>query len=142
MCSKSHQFAQLTRNLHGEYASIPLNIVCAVIHHLLFLYKNKYFYNFYYTILAKYSPKRTKLHHFFKFSWGRMSPNPLGNTPTFAKIFRTPHRNEILDTPLEVLYARTHMSDLNIRLHKMWVTNEGNSGSEFMLDGNCVRVHV
>ena len=31
----------------GEYAPIPLNIVCAVIHYLLFLYKNEYFYIFF-----------------------------------------------------------------------------------------------
>ena len=68
----------------GEYAPIPLNIVCAVIHYLLFLYKNKYFYK----ILAKYS------HNFYKFSRGSMPPNPLANawlrhaiTPTFSKIF-------------------------------------------------------
>ena len=35
----------------GEYASIPLHIVCAVIHYLLFLYKNEYFYNFLFTKL-------------------------------------------------------------------------------------------
>ena len=33
----------------GEYAPILLNIVCAVIHYLLFLYKNEYFYNFLFT---------------------------------------------------------------------------------------------
>ena len=27
---------------YGEYAPIPLNIVCAVIHDLLFLYKNEF----------------------------------------------------------------------------------------------------
>ena len=38
----------------GEYAPIPLNIVCAVIHYLLFLYKNEYFYNvFFYKISAR-----------------------------------------------------------------------------------------
>ena len=45
----------------GEYAPIPLNIVCAVIYYLLFLYNNEYFYNFFYKILAKCFPKRTKL---------------------------------------------------------------------------------
>ena len=30
---------------------------------------------FFYKILAKYSPKRTKLHHFKKFSRGSMPPN-------------------------------------------------------------------
>ena len=49
----------------GEYTPIPLNIVCAVIHYLLFFYKNEYFYNFFfYKVSSKYSPKRTKLHHF------------------------------------------------------------------------------
>ena len=57
---------------------------------------------FFYKILAKYSPKRTKLHHFKKFSRESMPPNPLANawlrhalhgasrhanTPTFTKIF-------------------------------------------------------
>ena len=31
-----------------EYAPIPQNIVCAVIHYLLFLYKNEYFYKFFF----------------------------------------------------------------------------------------------
>ena len=31
---------------------------------------------FFYKILTKYSPKRTKLHHFLKFSRGSMPPNP------------------------------------------------------------------
>ena len=62
-------------------------------------------------ILAKYSLKRTKLHHFFKFSWGSMPPNPPSKAtrcmalcampipPLFQKNFEPP-RNEILDTPL------------------------------------------
>ena len=33
----------------GEYAPIPLNIVCAVIHYLLFLYKMNIFTIFFYT---------------------------------------------------------------------------------------------
>ena len=44
--------------------------------------------NFFDKILAKYSLKRTKLHHFKKFSRGNMPPNPPNK------------RNEILDTPL------------------------------------------
>ena len=67
----------------GEYAPIPLNIVCAVIHYLLFLYKNEYFYIkmniftiLFYKILAKYSPKHTKLHRLKKNSRGSMPPNP------------------------------------------------------------------
>ena len=96
-----------------EYVAIPLNIVCAVIHYLLFLYKNKYFCIFFYNILAKYSPKRTKLHHFLKNSRGSMSPNPPSKRvatpramqipPLFQKYFEPPPpRNEILDTPLSV----------------------------------------
>ena len=68
----------------GEYVPIPLTIVCSVIHYLLFLYKNVYFYNFFYRILVKYSPKRIKL---LPFSWESMLPNPLANTPTFPKKF-------------------------------------------------------
>ena len=78
----------------GEYAPIHLNIVCAVIHYLLFLYKNEYFYIFFYKILAKYSPKRTKLHHFLKFSRGSIPPNPsvwrFVNTTLFQKYFEPP----------------------------------------------------
>ena len=44
---------------------------------IIFLYKNEYFYNFvFYKILTKYSPKRTKLHHFLKFSQGSIPPDP------------------------------------------------------------------
>ena len=50
---------------------------------------------FFYKILAKYSPKRTKSHHFKKISWVSMPPNPSSkcvakrhaNNPTFPKIF-------------------------------------------------------
>ena len=59
-------------------------------------------------ILAKYSLKRTKSHHFLKFSRGRMPPNPPDKRvaspckyPHFSrKILNPPPRNEILDTPL------------------------------------------
>ena len=55
----------------GEYAQIPLNIVCALIHHLLFLYKKlNIFTIFFYKILANYSPKPTKLHHLKSFLVG------------------------------------------------------------------------
>ena len=100
----------------GEYAPILLNIVCAIIHYLLFLYKKLIFLHFFYKILAKYSPKRTKLHHFKNFLRGACPQTPLtnawlrnalhgasrrANTPTITKIFSTPPpRNEILDTPL------------------------------------------
>ena len=101
MCSKNTPSCTIDKK-SGEYAPIPLNIVCAVIHYLLFLYINEYFYNFFYKILAKYSPTRTKLHHLLKFSRGSMPPNPPSkrvalpcakrhaNTPTFQKIFETP----------------------------------------------------
>ena len=53
------------------------------------------FYNYFFDkILAKYSLKRTKLHHFLKFSCGSMPPNPPSkrvsrhaNTPTFLEKF-------------------------------------------------------
>ena len=38
------------------------------------------FYNYFFDkILAKYSLKRTKLHHFLKFSWGACPRTPLAN---------------------------------------------------------------
>ena len=67
---------------------------------------------YFYKILAKYSSKRTKLHHFNFFSRGSMPPNPLNKReapckyPNFPKNILNPppppppHRNEILDTPL------------------------------------------
>ena len=76
------------------------------------------FYNYFFDkILAKYSLKRTKLHHFFKFSRGSMPPNPPSTCsflhitpckcPHFSrKILNPPTRNDILDTPLNlVLYC-------------------------------------
>ena len=68
----------------------------------------------FFLILAKYSPKRTKLHHFKKFSRGSMPPNPPNKRvaspraawrekyPHFYRIIFNPPRNEILDTPLIV----------------------------------------
>ena len=91
----------------GVYVPIHLNIMCAVIHYLLFIYKNEYFHNIFYKILAKFSSKRTKLHHFLKFSRGSMPPNPPSKhamqiPPNFQQYFEPPlpPRNEILDTPL------------------------------------------
>ena len=66
----------------------------------------------FYKILTKYSPKRTKLHHFFNFLGGAYPRTPLAcntihnhaNTPTFPKYFEPPPpppRNKILDTPLK-----------------------------------------
>ena len=69
---------------------------------------------FFYKILAKYSPKRTKVHHFKKNSRGSMAPNLLANAwlrhanaPTFTKKIDPPPRNEILDTPLLASIAST-----------------------------------
>ena len=55
---------------------------------------------FFYKILAKYSPKRIKLHHFLEIFRGSMPPNPLANAclchalhvpPLFKKYFEPPH---------------------------------------------------
>ena len=61
-------------------------------------------------IWSKYTPKRTKLHHFKKISRGSMPPNPPskahgfapGKCPHFSKniLNPPPPRNEILDTSL------------------------------------------
>ena len=74
-------------------------------------------------ILAKYSLKRTKLHHFLKCSRGSMPPNPpskrVASPPAawrfapckyrhFSRKILNPSRNEILDTPLP-MYIVTHM---------------------------------
>ena len=46
-------------------------------YYLIFLYKKDYFLNYFVDkIFANYSLKRTKLHHFLKFSRGCMPPNP------------------------------------------------------------------
>ena len=95
----------------GEYTPIPLNIMCAVIHYLLFLYEKRIFLQlFFYKFLAKYSPNPTKLRHFLKFSRGSIPPNPPSkrvaspragshalhgasrhaNTPTFTKNILNP----------------------------------------------------
>ena len=68
MCSKTHQIAQLTRNMGSNY---------------YFYMKN----------VAKYSPKRTKFHHFKKFSPGSMPPDPPNKrvaAPTFPKNILNP----------------------------------------------------
>ena len=72
MCSKTHQIAQFKS---GEYAPIPLNIVCAVIQYQLFLYKNEYFYNFF--LLQNFSKKFSKTHHLKKKFSGKHAPKPL-----------------------------------------------------------------
>ena len=69
--------------------------------------------------LAKYSPKRIKLHHFKKFSRGSMPPNPHSKRvasppaawrfapckyPHFYQKNLNPLRNEILDTPLRIIW--------------------------------------
>ena len=61
---------------------------------------------FCYQLLAKYSPKRTQLHHFKKNSWGSIPPDPPNKRfapckyPHFYKNILNPPQNEILDTPL------------------------------------------
>ena len=44
----------------------------------------------FFLILAKYSPKRTKLHHFKKFSRGSMPPNPPNKRPLLQNNFEPP----------------------------------------------------
>ena len=53
----------------------------------------------FYKILPKYSPKRTKLHHFLKFSQGIMLPNP--PSKRVASPCKYPHfyRNILNPTP-------------------------------------------
>ena len=48
---------------------------------------------FFYKISAKYSPKRTKLHYFLKFSRGSMPPNP--PTKRVASPCKYPHFSNI-----------------------------------------------
>ena len=61
---------------------------------------------FFYQILAKYSPKHTKLHHLKKIFRGIIPPNPPNHRamqipPLLQKYFEPPPpKNEILDTPL------------------------------------------
>ena len=72
---------------------------------------------FFYKMLAKYSPKRTKLHHFKK-NFGGSYPEPPSKRvasplaawrfapykyPHFSKNILNPHGNEILDTPLHTI---------------------------------------
>ena len=61
----------------GEYAPIPLNVVCAVIHYLLFLYKNEYFYNFFLQNFSKILSKTHQIAPFLKiFSGEHASKSP------------------------------------------------------------------
>ena len=107
-----------------EYAPIPLNIMCAVIHHLLFLYKKRIFLQlFFLQNFSKIFSKTHQIASFLKFSRGSMPPNP-PNPPSkrvaspcaawrFApckyphfyknKNLNPPPRNEILDAPLGTL---------------------------------------
>ena len=58
------------------------------------------FTNFFYRILVKYSPKRTKLHPFFL---GEHAPEPPSKYPHFSqKNLNPPPRNKILDTLLYI----------------------------------------
>ena len=70
-----------TINTHsGEYAAIPLNIVPSNTISITFVYKIIIFVNFFDKIAAKYTPKRTKLHHFFfNFLGGACPRTPLTN---------------------------------------------------------------
>ena len=69
------------------------------------------FFNYFFDkILAKYSLKRTKLHHFKKFSRGSMPPNPHSKRvaspckyPHFSRKILNPPRNVILHTPLAII---------------------------------------
>ena len=47
---------------------------------------NVFSFIFFYKILAKYSLKRTKLHHFLKFSWGSNPPSKPLSLHTFTKM--------------------------------------------------------
>ena len=97
----------------------------------------KHFYNiFFYKIVAKYTPKRIKMHHFKKISRESMPPNPLPykwlrhalhgtkryeNRLTFHKLTSTPPpppRNETLDMPLSqimlVNFIFIHIININV----------------------------
>ena len=92
---------------------------------------------FFHKILAKYSTKRTKLHHFLKFSRGSMPPNPPNKRVAlpraawrfapckyphfYKKYFEPPPRNEILDTPLVV---NIQYNFLRLDLIPKWLTRE------------------
>ena len=145
MCPKTHQIAQLTRNLGSIYTPIPLNIVCAVIHYLLFLYKKWNILQFFF--LQNFSKIFSKTHQiapFLNIFLGGACPRaPLtnawlrhalhiakrhANTPTFTKIFLTPPpppRNEILDKPLAILH-HSYFYSMEI-LAKTWSAGTPNS---------------
>ena len=75
MCFKTHQMAQLTRNLGSM--PIPLNMVCAVAHYLLFLYKKLLELLFSLQTFSKNILQTHQTAQFFKiFSWEH-APNPL-----------------------------------------------------------------
>ena len=91
-------------NKSGVYAPIPLNIVCAVIPYLLFLYKKMNIFTFFfYKILAKKNLQNVpSCIIFFNFLGGVCPRTPLANvwlchalhdasrhanTPTFPKTF-------------------------------------------------------
>ena len=69
----------------GEYAPIPLNIVCAVVHYLLFLYKKINIFAI--CILQNFSKIFSKTHQislFLSISRGTMPPNPPNKRVAFA----------------------------------------------------------
>ena len=59
---------------------------------------------FFFKILAKYSPKRTKLHDLKKFSWENMPPNLPSTLRAmqilFKKYFESPHEMKSLLLPV------------------------------------------
>ena len=97
MCSITHQIAQLTKNLWSNY---------------YFHIKKLIFLQFlFYKVVAKYSPKCTKLHHFLKISRESMPPNPLSKRVALPradfskKYFEPSPQNIILGTQLITLYT-------------------------------------
>ena len=77
ICSKTHKVAQLTRHLHGEYAPIPLNIVCTIIHYLLFFYiKMNIFTILFLQNFSKIFSKTHQIAPFLKIFSGEHAPEP------------------------------------------------------------------
>ena len=68
-------------------------IIIFYIKNGIFLKKNKY------KIRSKYTLKRTKLHHFKKFSRGSMPPNPPSNAHGFATCKFSNLKKKILGPP-------------------------------------------
>ena len=60
----------------GEYVPIPINIVCAVIDYLLFLYKNENIYNFFLQNFSKIFCKTHQIAPFLKIFSVEHTPEP------------------------------------------------------------------